>query len=116
VTTLLLALAVLFVYGVWKFVPPFMQALEVDESLSRVKYEAARLPWEKLDSRVGEDMLARCEHEIEELGVDPDTLEVYFSPDFHSVHADYTAVLTHPLVGTTTLKFHREQEIRRDDL
>ena len=114
VTVLLGLVAALFLYGVWKYLPPYFQAREVDESLARVKYEAIRVPWERLNSREGEVMIERLIKEIEALGVDPGSLEVYFSEDFDAVHADYATVVVHPVIGATTLEFHRRVEIPRD--
>jgi hypothetical protein len=111
----LAGLAALLLYAGWKYLPVFIQSRKVDEVLTSIRSEAAHLSWDRLNSREGEQLLERATREIVALGVDETDLQVYFAPDYRSVHADYTVELEYPLVGTTTLEFHREDKIPRPD-
>jgi len=112
--TLAIVLAAL-VYGAWKFGPVYWQAHKVDNLMSGVKWEASKINMfrddprkQKLENRLRDGCL--------ELGIDERFLDVYFSDDLTSVHADYDVVVDHPFGFSTTLEFERSEEIPRADM
>jgi hypothetical protein len=99
----------------WKFVPVYWQAHKVDTALTRTRWEASKIHLVTSDSREPR-LLDSLREEILSLGVDERFLEVYFAPDYTSVHADYTALVHHPFGKVTTLEFERRVKVPRDDL
>jgi hypothetical protein len=110
VSVTLVALLVVGGYLGWKLVPVYWQAQKVDRALSAVVHEAAGLDLHRRDLR--EDrLLERLQAEIVGLGVADHLLQVYFAPDYSSVHADYTVEVGLLLVGTRPIEFRRHAEV-----
>lgn len=115
VSVLLLLLLVAIVYGGWKYAPVYWQAHEVDQALAGAKWEASKINMFEGDDR--KDALEnRVRDECLALGIDEAYLEVYFSDDMRSIHADYQVDVHHLIGGTATLEFERIQEIPKADL
>ncbi len=102
------------IYGGIKFIPPYWQANKVDNVLSTAKWEAAEIPLYGGGS-MADALLERVKDDVIALGVDERTLDVYFAPDYTSIHADYVVVVSHPFDKTTTLEFERSLDIPRDE-
>jgi hypothetical protein len=110
VNVALALIAASLVYLGWTFIPVYWQAHKVDNALSEVKWEASRINLYEDDPR-GEAMLERLRQAAYDLKIDDRFLEVYFSEDHTSVHMDYVVDVRHFFGKTTSLEFHRKQEI-----
>jgi len=115
VSVVLLLLALAVGYAGWKFGPVYWQARKVDSSLAGAKWEASKINMFEGDTRL-DALENRVRDECLALGIDDAYLEVYFSDDRRSLHADYQVDVHHIVGGTTTLKFRRVEEIPQADL
>ena len=113
VTIGLTLLLVAGVYAGWKFIPPYWQAQKVDNALSAVKWEASKIKLVEHDGR-DEELLARLREKLGKLGIEQRYLNVYFAPNYTSVHADYYVFVHHLFGKTTKLEFRRKLAIPRD--
>ena len=102
------------IYAGFKFIPPYWQANKVDNVLTAVKWEAAEIPLYG-GGTAADTLVERVRNDVIALGDDEAPLDVYFAPDYTSIHADYVVVVTHPFGKTTTLELQRALEIPRDD-
>ncbi len=115
VSVVLVLIVVALAYGGWKFGPVYWQARKVDSALAGAKWEASKINLFEGDARL-EALENRVRDECLALGIDDAYLEVYFSDDRRSLHADYQVDIHHIVGGKTTLKFRRVEEIPQPDL
>ncbi len=97
----------------WKLAPVFWQRAHVDTELAKIKFEASKIHLRESDDREVE-LLEQLQQGIIDLGVQEQHLNVYFSPDYTAIHADYSVVVTFPFDYQYHFDFQRQETIPRD--
>jgi hypothetical protein len=115
VVSVLLALVVASgAYFGWKLIPVYYQAHKVDTILASHRRASAELDIHRHNEREDE-ILEKVEKEVRELGIDDPYMQVRFSPDYTSLHVDYSVEVRFFFGKSKTLRFARSVEIPRDD-
>jgi hypothetical protein len=105
-------------YGGIKFGKVLWQGWKVDEALDEQKIlltqaDVARLDPGQRDATAA-DVIARSVEKLREMGIEdqPDQpIDVYYSEDFTTLHAEYKVVVTHPVGGSTVIAMHRKVKV-----
>lgn len=97
-------------YSAWKYVPPYYKAKKVDGILGDVRRDAGRFVVGTGDPREG-SLLATLRKEVLDVGVDEETLLIYFADDGQSLNVQFIEYVTHPIGETVELEFHRKETI-----
>ena len=117
-TTILLVVALAAgVYLGFKFIPVYWQRYKVDEILTDIAFGAIDLRLSNPDVRYDQEqkLLAKARERITALGIDGETLTIYFADDMSSVNADYSVVVNLPVLEPTVLDFKRSVNVPGDN-
>lgn len=115
VTVFMIILALAAGYWMWRFFPAYFDSWTVDHLLREAASSTYKLSHlnEPLRSKELKALLDKTRKEIIEQAnvTDPDlTVNLDLQDDVVVVSADYSVIVTHPIIDkTTTLRFHKSE-------
>ena len=108
ITMVIAVIAVLAIYLGVKLVPMWWQAREVDSEIESFRYDVLHLKRYETDpneQRIADDLWEK----VVDLGVDEETLQVYWGDDYSSLHVEYDVRMAFPFGLERTFHFHRHK-------
>ncbi|MFH0901570.1 MAG: hypothetical protein V2A73_13160 [Pseudomonadota bacterium] len=112
--TIFLVIGAIIYSGV-KFGPVYMKVYKVDQALMEMRHSMSNVKLAEMPQRARRKEEGKLREKaiqaLELIDLNYADLQVFFSDDYKVIHAVYTIIVKHPLGKTTTLHFHRKQEL-----
>jgi len=115
VAIVIATIAVLAIYLGIKLVPVWWQAREVDEAIESFQHDASMVSVREADHR-DQQIVDDLFQKTVDLGVDESSLEVYWGPNYTSLHVEYTVEVGFPFGLHRSFHFHRHADVEPRDL